>query len=484
MAITFTGSSGSGAFFMRIGRLFQLAKVHNAFRDDVVTEIDDVDDEFTTADSDHIASLVEGRDAFSQGLATLDREISRTAHRIVMETIRDGLGLSPSTLSEAMTLLVKDMKRQGVYVEENTISAGTLSAGLDGLTNTSNVGTVLISNHAPEWMAGGPSKKRQNIRAETMRIECTKDASYGPEPGRELFTITGSRKYSNYDPNWPSGSAANTNIPVTASDNYSAVSGRRNAATTGTNLLRNSGFDRWSDATTLNQFTLGGSGTDLATTNGGEGGALSDNAQRTTTTFGSRGTYNLQFNGNNSYKHTAFQRMGHTDGTTSRVYSGRSYVYSINLRAVTTTITSGVIRLALWNGTSSRLSASSLSLDFSSTNITTSWTNLTGVIDLSEKVVPQDLRFAIDFSTALQADRSLIVGELILAEPTQLYDGGPSIVITRGENDFRLRDGFTLAYTNNYGSEMQTFFNQYVMGGNMMLPVAGSTLVADGTYIA
>ena len=106
------------------------------------------------------------------------------------------------------------------------------------------------------------------------------------------------------------------------------------------------------------------------------------------------------------------------------------------------------------------------------------------MFDLSEKVVPQDVRFALDFSTALQADRSLIVGECIFAEPVQLYTGGPSILITRGINDFRLRDGFTLAYTNNYASEMQTFFNQYLGMGNLVLPVSGTTTIADGTYIA
>ena len=477
MAITFSGSSASGAFFMRLGRLFQIAKVHNTFRDTLITEINDVDAEFTAADSDQIAPIISNRDRLAAGSPGLDRAIQQVARQIVIDTVRDGLGLEPENVSHAMELIIKDMNRQNVYVEENTISAGTLSAGLDGLTNTSTIGTVLISNNAPEWMSGASSKKYQNIRAETLRIECTADQSYGRSAGLEEFTVTGSKEPSRFADDWPAGSGTNKKISVTPAENMGKFGGNAN-------ILRNGTFNSWVSATSVNAYTLGGTGTALGTTAGGQGGALSNNTERTTTTFGSRGTYGMQFNGNNSYKHSVFQRINNVGGTPEKIYSGRSYIVSFAYRAHTTTITSGILRAALWDGTSSRLSGASATIDFSSTNATSTWANFTAVFDLSEKVVPQDVRFALDFSTALQADRSLIVGECVLAEPVRLYRGGPSILITRGVNDFRVRDGFTLAYTNNYASEMQTFFDQYIGMGKMLLPVAGSTSIADGTYIA
>ena len=480
MAITFSGSSASGAFFMRIGRLFQIAKVHNTFRDTIVTEINDLDGEFTAANSDQISPLVSDRDRLAGGNPGLDRLITTVARAIVMETVRDGLGLEPATISDALALIVKDMKRQDVAVEENTISAGTLSAGLDGLTNTSTVGTVLISNNAPEWMTGTSGKKYQNIRAETLRIECTSDQSYGRIAGAEEFTVTGAENPAKTSNDWPAGSGTNRKLTVTAAENQS----RSAKSSGGQNMLRNSNFNAWTSATAMSMFTLGGTGTALSSTAGGQGGALSNNTERSTTTFGSRGTYNMQFNGNNSYKHSAFQKLNNVDGSVDTVHSGRSYIVSFAYRAHTTTITSGVLRAALWAGTSSRLSGASTSIDFSSTNATSTWATYSAVFDLSEKVVPQDVRFALDFSTALQADRSLIVGECILAAPVQLYTGGPSVLITRGVNDFRLRDGFTLAYTNNYASEMQTFFDQYLGMNNLVLPVSGTTTIADGTYIA
>ena len=481
MAITFTGSSGSGAFFMRVGRLFKLAKFHNSFRDDVLAEIDDVNDEFTTADSDQISGLVANRDSFAKGSADIDRSISSTLQKIVIETVRDGLGLQPNSFDHALTLLIKDMRRQGVYVSENTIGGPTLSAGLDGGSNTANIGTVLTNEIAPDWMTGGSgNKKYQHIRAETMRIECVADESYGNIAGAERFHVTGAEAYDRRSPQWPAGSNADMAVTVTSA----ALDSQSSQNNVTKNLLRNSTFDEAPTATTFTGWTLGGTGTALSSDDGGEGGSLTDNQQRTSTRFGDRGSYNIQFNGNGSYKHSAFQRLGNTQGSKSRVYSGQCYVVSCQLRAHTTTITSGVLRAALWNGTSSRLSGASATIDFSSTNISTSYTNFTASFVLSEKVVPQDVRFALDFSTALQDGRSLIVGELILAQPVQLYPGGPKILITRGAADYRLRDGFTLAYTNNYNAEMQTFFDQYANMGNMLLPVVGSTAVSDGTYIA
>ena len=206
---------------------------------------------------------------------------------------------------------------------------------------------------------------------------------------------------------------------------------------------------------------------------------------RSTTTFGSRGSYTLQFNGNNSHKHVVTQKINNAEGTYQKLHANCSYIWACRIKDHTTTITSGVVKIGLHNAASSALSGTSITKDFSSSNQNSSWTLLTGVIDIGESLLVSDTRARIEFTTALQAGRSLLIDELVLFKPTELYSGGPQVGIVRGATDFRNNDRFDLTFTNDYAGKINKFFDKFYGTNNFpaSLPTAGSTSLTDGTYI-
>tara|TARA_X000001388_G_C2183713_1_gene104667 strand:- start:17 stop:553 length:537 start_codon:yes stop_codon:yes gene_type:complete len=177
--------------------------------------------------------------------------------------------------------------------------------------------------------------------------------------------------------------------------------------------------------------------------------------------------------------------MNNSDGSQAKLQANCPYIFACRIKAHTTTITSGVLSISLFNGTSSALSGTAVTKDFSSSNQNNSWTLLSGEINIGSSTLVEDVRAAVEFTTALQADRSLLIDELVLFKPTQLYTGGPRVGIVRGDADFRLDDRFDLSFTNDYAGKLNLFFDKFFgsPGYDALLPTGGSTTLADGTYI-
>lgn len=526
MAIDYTGSATTG-LINRLGKLFYLAKQVDSFQDTVLAEAEDVVDSFVSADMWQIKKITDlatsatqktsaqnlGRQlgnlystttrsrnlglqgeqeaTYGGGAATaytnhLHQCIADTAKTIVIEAVKTGLDKPITGLAQALNHLIKDMNANGHKVDENTVAHNS-GADATGSSNTGN-GTVLVSINMPDWQIGNTTRKpHQSIKAETVYFECVSDESTGTVLGREVFTASGKSASDTYSSSWPSGSGAQTPLRVCSAGQLTGSA----------NLLYNSDFNIWPTSTTCDQWTFSlASGTALSSTAGGQGGALSTNTDRHTVTFGSRGTYALRVNGNNSASHLIQQKMGNnTDGTIGTVMPNTNLLFSMRIRSQDTTITSGKLRAALWDGNSSRVANASRTFDFAASgsdddfeaNLTSTYTHFYGTFDVGEKAIPSDLRFGIDFPTVLQADRSLLIDELVLAYPTQLYPGGPAFLIVRGATDFKITDNFSRPFTNNFASDFQLYFDKYLGTSalNLNLPIAGGgTAFDDATYVS
>lgn len=495
MAITYTGTNG---LFTRIGKLFKIAEVTDTFKDTLKTEIEDLYGEYTATtggdahahpsgpvDSWQISDISSAKDQINSAIfGQLDSLVRNTAHNIVIGTVRDGLGKEITRHEEALDLLRDDMiNHSSAYkLAASDVSAGSVVSGASSTTARDNVGTgtVLVSTTKPAYLSGAASQEYQSTRAETLRFNCLQDLHLGTIGGREIFNVVGEKSYQRSDKKWPGGSGTKKHVPVTSAGRSGYSKG------TGTNLLVNSNFDDWSSTSACSLWTLGNNGgTALSSSAGGEGGAVATDYTRSTTTFGSRGDYTLQFNGNNSRKHRVTQRMNNSDGSQAKLQANCPYIFACRIKAHTTTITSGVLSISLFNGTSSALSGTAVTKDFSSSNQNNSWTLLSGEINIGSSTLVEDVRAAVEFTTALQADRSLLIDELVLFKPTQLYTGGPRVGIVRGDADFRLDDRFDLSFTNDYAGKLNLFFDKFFgsPGYDALLPTGGSTTLADGTYI-
>ena len=467
---------GTGGLFTRLGKLFQLKKITNTFRTDLRTEVDDVIGVYADADKKLISSLIANRERMDSLIAGLDGLIDQACLRTLHEQVKDGLGLIPDSPRHAIELLIEDMTSTstktvgGSSVTQTVhVDASSIGSTVTAVSVTSNAGTMLVSTKMPMDMLGTSDQQdKQCIRVETFRAECVADESDGRQAGRELFEFIGKEARGPRHYEWPLGSGVRVRVPVTSAStqiNRSAVSG--------SNILANSGFDNWTTSSSCQRWVQ-----DSTRASGTYSGTP---IEQQATNFTPDGSFALEFNGDGNEKHRIYQSLGTQTGTPGRVYPLRTYICSFRIRATSGTISSGVLKASLTDASYNDIATATVTRDFSSVNLGTSWTHINAVFQTDSASVSKDSRFVIQFTTALENAKSMLIDELVLFQPVALYPGGPEVGLVRGSADFRNKDRFTLALTNDRAGEIQNFFDQVfgICNMNLHLPVAGTNRMND-----
>lgn len=470
---------GTGGLFTRLGKLFQLKKIINTFRADLRTEIDDVIAVYADADKRLIGSLITRRESLDRTIVGLDSVVDSACRITLMEQIKDGLVLQPRNLGHALRLLVDDMRTTntktvgGSSVTQSVhIDAASVSTTVTAVSVTSNAGTILVSTKVPMNQLGtGTQQEKQCLRVETMRVDCVADESNQLPAGKEIFAFTGKEFRNRQHYEWPLGSGTSRRVHVTrAADGGSSVPSN--------NILDNSGFDIWTTTSACQSWTADSTRASGSYSTGGVGGS-SNPIERQATNFSPDGEFSLEFNGDGNEKHRLYQKLGTIGGSKGRVKPLKTYIVSFRIRSTSGTISSGVLKASLTNGSYADISTATVTRDFSSANLTDSaWVHMNAVWQTDATDIVPDSRFVIQFTTALENAKSVLVDELVLAEPTPLYRGGPEVLIVRGSADFRNEDRFTLAVANDRAGEMQNFFDQVFDTCNMNLTLPLLALTA------
>ena len=484
MAINY---NGTGGLFVRLGKIFYVAEVIESFQGTCRDEIDDVLDVFVNdvASLWQVTPLSAMRDHFASPMSSRLGTLESVAKTVVIEAVKDGLLLQPANFEDALRLLVEDMKSgstktiaSGSTTNTIFIEANTVSESLAATSVVANGGTVITANNMPmSVLATAVQKKNQGVFAEAIKIECVQDESAGTNPGAELFRVTGKQSKHVHDFEWPLGSGVSHMCQVvSAADNATP-----SASGYPSNILTNSGFDTWSAATAPIHWTADSSRASGSYSTGGHD-STGEPIHQKNINFTPDGAYSIEFNGDGNEKHRIYQEFGKAAGTLGRIKPDKQYVFSCRIRSTSGTISAGVISAAIANAAYSKVTTATTTLDFSSTNITDStWVHLQGVWQTDNQDLGNDARLVLDFTTALENGKSLIVDEMILAEPKALYPGGPAITIVRGAADFLIENYFTLTIANNNSSKMQRYFRK-LLGTERtgkQLPVAGGTEMAD-----
>ena len=482
MAINY---NGTGGLFVRLGKLFQLVKAIETFQGTCREEIDDVSDVFVgdVAALWQITPLTDSRESFAFPMSVQVEAISNICKTVLVEAVKDGLNLQPTSFVHALELLIKDMKSGStktiasgsstntIYVEANTISETVATTSI-----VSGGGTMIVANYMPmSKLATSVQKQNQGVFAEALRVECIQDESSGTDPGKELFHVTGKERKPTANQEWPLGSGTNITCSVMSAGATNRISNPYG------NMLVNSGFDLWSSATEPIRWVADHSRASGSWSNGGTD-SDADKMEQKNINFTPDGDYSLEFNGDGTEKHRVYQVFGAASGTLARVAPDSTYVFSCRLRSTSGTISSGVISASLANASYTSISTATTTLDFSSTNITDSaWVHVTGVWQTDTQDIGSDIRFVLQMTTALQNGKSLLIDELVLGKPHPLYAGGPAIAIVRGSADYLIENYFTLTIANNNSSEMQKYFRKLLDTeiSGVSLPVAGGTEMAD-----
>jgi len=468
MAITYTGSNG---LFTRLGKLFYVREIMNTFQDNLRTEVEDVIDEFSSADLYQLGGLPSQIKTLDAPMLAIHTTFSAIARTMIIETVRAGLSYEPAGLEDALRLLVQDMVDNTKHVEDvNYSTSGTVGVG--GLA-TGN-GTMVVNSNLPKNIStGGSSTLWQTIKGEVVRVECVTDESGGATLGREVFRALGDEPVSPFDATWPAGSGCDKYITVTSAKSRGAT----RTFQPGDNLLANSDFQVWEAATDPGRWTA----TQM------DSASVPANAQTNNTTaayiWNSESGGNLQVLGDGTYRHRIYQEFGKGTGTHGRVLANKNYILSCRVRiaAGSGTVGGGALQFVIQDSAGNATSATK-TLDL--TSVGTSWTHVYQPWDLSETEIPTTARLALDFTTAIPNTKAIVIDELVLAERIQLYPGGPGFIIVRGSADYRTGDFITLTYAHSASppvNEFQFFFDQLVgmSGFNLNLPIHTSENIAD-----
>lgn len=360
------------------------------------------------------------------------------------------------TREAALDRLIDFMIEDDYYISGTTVGA---TPSYDG----GNTGTgVLIAGYQN---ADGASY--QQIKPETVRVECIQDSQSGGvigpvgrviRPGEELFRLRGEEALSRLDVDWPGGSGMDAII-------NSTHGGVDQGIGPGQNKLKNSDLEAFtSNVPDYWTVEAGTAGTHFA--------ALGS---------GMRGSNALKFIGDGSTLPKLSQALNSVLGTKLRPLT--PYAISIWARHDGTAAAAGEAVISLQDSGDNIINSASVTIDL--TALTSSWVAYTGMI-VTPAVIPDGPKFAIEQTTALENTKVVHMDEPVLQEAFQPLPAGLAVAIADGGTNWTIEDLITIAVTNNWSAgtwmmELERVFELSVTG--RVPPTSGTTLLNDNLIV-
>lgn len=171
----------------------------------------------------------------------------------------------------------------------------------------------------------------------------------------------------------------------------------------------------------------------------------------------------------------------HSIEQTVELQPGVPYVVAVRYRTAAGAI-SGGFSISLRDSIGGSLVTDSLGGNLSSSVL---WTGTSfGVLRTHGMIVvlPENVQQPVAVQIATNnPTRDLYIGEVIIAEATELYAGGPYVAAMHGDNPPSVGQQYTLALTNDRVSAWQQAFDQLfdMRAKRLVLPTSGSTLLND-----
>lgn len=359
--------------------------------------------------------------------------------------------------------LNRDMVSGGDSFNQPSALTATVAAAPVG--GGSNVGDGQLLTSVVEPVDG---KSCYFAMKEVIRAVCTASSYTGQTPaGGEIFAVDGETSVENLSPFWPKGSGATATMTVVDPDTAAIIEDGRLELWT---LVSGSDY-RPTD------WTLYGSTTAGTHINRGTSSPYA-------------GTYYARMIGNGSTLSGFYQVLDQ-----DIIRSNTNYGLVIWYKKLTGTISSGVLRLALTDGSGTVLSDNG-STSLSSTvaagtlNGAASWTAATAVFALPRNL-PTEAHLEIRFSTALDNSAELGIDHITFVELERFYQGGPYMKLVSGATAFATNDGFTNTIVNTNGTSndpTRSFVRSLdrvfdLKGNDLRLTVSGTPTQLD-TLIA
>lgn len=437
MTIPFTGTGG---FFTRVGLEAGTIAAINTHRGTTIGgAVTNIHDEYLAEDQELVDTLYLQRDAYREITNTLATYLQGVAQSTLIEMVKDDVNLGDESLTAAMEELVRQMIAETETVEKPTVSA-TASAAAG---NTGN-GKCLVS------IVNQYGIDMDYIFNESIRATVTSDEQLGATLNQEPVQIVGEAAAA--DPlreDYPAGSGAN----LTTSVLDPSDSG-------GLNLLTNGDWAL---------FT--GQSPDNWTTEIGSDATRGDGAGN-----GYRLTSALKIIGNGSELTSLVQPFDDAGGTPTQLAPNTVYAVSFWTK-VDSVPAAGVLRVALVNGSGTVINDDAGTANSTTVSLpgeTTTYAHHYAFFR-TPKNLPAIVQLQVKLTTALTNARIVYISDLMLAEATQAYSGGPFVAIIPGSTRFILNDYFTIAASNDYGSLWQLWIERLFGMRDMGLQLPSTT---------
>lgn len=384
------------------------------------------------------------------------------ANRLVwLDNPQSGQDLTNVNLSASITEIIRQMKEQGVTIQQLTLTA---ASGSWGNVDTTPGNPVLVTSlHRPS-----DGLLLENAFGETLQVTCTGDSFTGGETAfNEPFSITGEASISDaFAWNWPQGSGAFSSI--------NAIDGAANVSSG--NFLTNSDFESWiTTANVPDNWTLV-TGTAGTNTNQETGIVYS-------------GTSSLRLTGDaNNTTTTLTQAFNNSAGTTDALSAETQYSCNLFLRRGGTAVAQGVLQVDLIDSNSNIISdntgtACSFTIDL--TSLSTNWQAFNGVFRTPYNL-PATVSLRLHLTTALPNGVSVYIDKASLGQMSQLYTSGPYAALHAGNIPSTVNDFNTLTITNSLGasgtlSTFQVLMNQLfsLQPQDILIPSSLTPTVSD-----
>lgn len=390
--------------------------------------------------------LIDAIDLELHNLSITNAGMAETAIQLLIKETDDDTPLQEPTRAWAFKRFRELMEDDDVYVATSTVGSSVAAdAG-----NTGD-GTLVVGVGNPD------GEDWQNIRAEKIRVECTRDAQGSTSilSGREEFSVRGEKALDRFDKDWPAGSGIDATINSTcgSEDQRSGP---------GHNTLKNSDFEDVT-ANVPDDWTLavGVAGTDLVST--------SDAAVR--------GSLGLQWVGDGATKTKLEQNLDGTDALKPKPRT--AYAFSVWLKDGTAAPTSGVLKVTLADD-----AGTTDFVNITLSGLTASWVQYTDVL-LTGEAISTNPKIQLALSTAIDNGKDMYMDEVVLQECYHPQPGGPYMALAAGGTDFVVDDLITATMTNDWANdtwlrELDRLFDTYGLG---LLPMTTGTTLIDTSLI-
>jgi hypothetical protein len=397
-------------------------------------------------------SPLPGLQNYSTGLSTTLGVSAYDAIRAcVQSTIINDMRSIASTYDGTLLTGLRGLRDRMIFESYKFQAVGTSSISFTATSGNQGTGTILVNAYRP----ASTSLYLQEMFNETIRTNCT-IAGNVSNFGEATFQFAGNAAYDATNLAWPGGSGVNATIQATSASITASV------GAPGVSILANGDFESWSsNAPRAWTIVTGTAGT-----------------QVTQGSTPCRGNYALQFVGNGSTLTRIRQQIASGSGAPTSVAAEVTYAITFSARVAAST--TGTVVVALRDAAGTTV-GSAITLNLAT--LTTTYATKSVTFSIAKSALPTTLYLDIYSTAAIASSGTLMIDELVLAPMTQLYPGGPSVLITCGQTDWAVDDSGTISVISDASTNgaMMKGFARWVGAEKLgvYLPLTGTSTLPD-----